>query len=166
MKIFKIDDYVMYMSKKIYRITNIEKKNFSGEEKEYYLLKDNSSSETIYLPIDNELALKNIRHLLSKKEITKILKDVPNHSFEWNSSYKDRAAFYNTLLKENNVSKLIAICKTIKNKNDEFKANKKSLPNLDLSFYKTIKQTIHDEFSFVLGIPHSEIEEYILNKIG
>lgn len=165
MKIFKIDDYVMYMSKKIYRITNIEKKNFSGEEKDYFLLKDNLKNETVYLPLDNELALKNIRHLLTKNEIEEVLNNVSKYSYRWNNAYKERAQLYNDLIKENNLSKLIAMCKEIKSKHQEFKASKKNLPNLDMSFYKGIAQTIQDEFSFVLGIPHDEIEAYIASKI-
>lgn len=165
MKSFKVNDRVMYMSKKIYRISNIETKNFGDEEKRYYaLIDDKTENDVLYLPVDNELALKNIRPLLTKEEIDNSICESKNNVFKWNNAYRERAQQYNLLLKENNMSKLLTVVRTLLNKKREFEASKKNLPNVDSSFLNTIMQTINEEFSFVLNIQENEVESYILNK--
>lgn len=165
MKKFNINDRVMYMSKKIYRISKIETKNFGSDDKEYYVLVDDKgANDILYLPLDNDLALKNIRHLLTKKEIDKSIEDSLNVNFMWNNSYKDRVQIYNELLKENNMSKLLSAVRTILARKKEFEKVKKSLPSIDLNFLNGVLQVIDEEFSFVLNIKESDVVNYITNK--
>ena len=79
MNTFKINDRVMYMSKKIYKIANIEEKDFGfGPQKYFVLVDEKTNNDILYLPTDNETALKNIRHLLTKKEIDQIEENTLN----------------------------------------------------------------------------------------
>ncbi len=165
MKKYNINDRVMYMSKKIYRISKIEVKNFGNDDKEYYVLVDDKvDNDILYLPLDNDLALKNIRHLLTKKEIDKAIIDSLEIEFLWNNSYKERIQIYNDLLKENNMSKLLSAVRTILARKKDFEKIKKSLPSIDLNFLNGILQVIDEEFAYVLNIKEDDVVNYITNK--
>ncbi len=165
MKKYNINDRIMYMSKKIYRISKIEVKNFGNDDKEYYVLVDDKvDNDILYLPLDNDLALKNIRHLLTKKEIDKAIIDSLDIEFLWNNSYKERIQIYNDLLKENNMSKLLSAVRTILARKKDFEKIKKSLPSIDLNFLNGILQVIDEEFAYVLNIKEDDVVNYITNK--
>lgn len=167
MKTFNINDRVMYLSKKIYKIANIEEKDLGSGVKKYYVLAgDNSGKDVLYLPIDNELALKNIRPLLSKEEIEEAIIFASQNVIPWSNAYKDRITLYNALLKENDMKKILCAVKIIIQKKKEFETNKKSLPNVDMTFLNNSLAVINEEFSYVLKINEAEVLEYIFGVVN
>ncbi len=164
MNTFKINDRVMYMSKKIYKIANIEEKDFGfGPQKYFVLVDEKTNNDILYLPTDNETALKNIRHLLTKKEIDDSIIYSFKNDMAWINSYKDRGNYYNLLCKENNMSKILCAVKLIMAKKKEFEQIKKNLPVVDLTFLDTVLNVINEEFSYVLKIKEDEVLNYILS---
>lgn len=165
MEKYKINDLVIYMSKKIYRITNEEVKDFGDGPKIFYVLtEENKEQENLYLPKDNELVLKKIRHLLTKKEINKAIDDSFKLDITWNPLYKERALIYENLLKENDMSKILATINLIYEKKREQENIKKSLLNVDANFLNNILNVISEEFAYVLQIEKDKVVDYILAR--
>ena len=96
---YKIGQKVMYLSKKMMVISAIEDKSFQENcIKKYYLLKsEKDDNNVIYLPVDSDIANKNIRPLLTKKEINKCIDSFNDIDSVYESSYKDRVLKYNEL---------------------------------------------------------------------
>ena len=64
---YNVGDIVMYGTFGICKVTAIEKRDFTGEEQEYYILKHTSSEKnTFYVPLSNESALSNMHYVCSE----------------------------------------------------------------------------------------------------
>ncbi len=165
---YRINDRVVYLSKKVYIIARIDDLDFGdGNTRKYYILKSvRDADEEMCLPVDSEAAMKNIRPLLSKKEINAAIENSISNEIEWNQPYKERVQKYNELLKENNMSKILCVVKYLIRKKENSESNKKTLSNIDTIFLQDILRTIKEEFSYVLKISEDEVVPYILNKVN
>lgn len=167
-KMLKIGEKVVYLSKRILIISDIIDKDFGmGDLKKYYVLKDvNDQNNAIYLPVDSELAVKNIRPLLTKKMINKAIDESARTEVTYESAYKDRVNKYNELIKENNVSKMLSVIYLLLQKKNELLAMKKTLTNIDANCLQDLIRAITDEFSCVLKISKEEVLPYIEKRIA
>lgn len=89
---FKIGDKIVYPMHGAGVIDAIEKIDFMGEEKEYYILKMPIGEMDISVPADN-MKDANIRFIISKeegKEVLEILDDKPTEmNTNWTKRYRD-----------------------------------------------------------------------------
>ncbi|BFL73014.1 MULTISPECIES: CarD family transcriptional regulator [Anaerococcus] len=88
---FKIGDKIVYPNHGAGIIDSIEKKEFLGEEKDYFILKMPIGSMDISIPMAN-IDKMNIREVIGKKEgdeVLRILDDDPTQmSNNWNVRYR------------------------------------------------------------------------------
>ena len=88
---FKIGDKIVYPNHGAGIIDSIEKKEFLGEEKDYFILKIPIGSMDISIPMAN-IDKMNIREVIGKKEgdeVLRILDDDPTQmSNNWNVRYR------------------------------------------------------------------------------
>lgn len=88
---FKIGDKIVYPNHGAGIIDSIEKKEFLGEEKDYFILKMPIGSMNISIPMAN-IDKMNIREVIGKEEgdeVLKILDDDPTQmSNNWNVRYR------------------------------------------------------------------------------
>lgn len=88
---FKIGDKIVYPNHGAGVIDSIEKKEFLGEEKEYFILKMPIGSMDISIPISN-IDKMNVRDVIDKKdgdEVLRILDDDPTPMPDnWNVRYR------------------------------------------------------------------------------
>lgn len=88
---FKIGDKIVYPNHGAGIIDSIEKKEFLGEEKDYFILKMPIGSMDISIPMAN-IDKMNIREVIGKEEgdeVLKILDDNPTQmSNNWNVRYR------------------------------------------------------------------------------
>ena len=88
---FKIGDKIVYPNHGAGTIDSIEKKEFLGEEKDYFILKMPIGSMDISIPIAN-IDKMNIREVIDKEEgdqVLKILDDEPTKMpSNWNVRYR------------------------------------------------------------------------------
>lgn len=89
---FKIGDKIVYPNHGAGVIDSIEKKEFLGEEKEYFILKMPIGSMDISIPISN-IDKMNVRDVIDKEsgdEILRILDDDPTPMPDnWNVRYRE-----------------------------------------------------------------------------
>lgn len=89
---FKIGDKIVYPNHGAGVIDSIEKKEFLGEEKEYFILKMPIGSMDISIPISN-IDKMNVRDVIDKKsgdEVLRILDDDPTPMPDnWNVRYRE-----------------------------------------------------------------------------
>ncbi|MFO3666037.1 CarD family transcriptional regulator [Anaerococcus sp. ENR0831] len=96
---FKIGDKIVYPNHGAGTIDSIEKKEFLGEEKDYYILKMPIGSMDISIPIAN-IDKMHIRDVIGKEEgdeVLKILDDQPTEmSSNWNVRYRENQEIIKT----------------------------------------------------------------------
>ena len=89
---FKIGDKIVYPNHGAGVIDSIEKKEFLGEEKEYFILKMQIGSMDISIPISN-IDKMNVRDVIDKEsgdEVLRILDDDPTPMPDnWNVRYRE-----------------------------------------------------------------------------
>ena len=96
---FKIGDKIVYPNHGAGVIDSIEKKEFLGEEKEYFILEMPIGSMEISIPISN-IDKMNIREVIAKEEgdeVLKILDESPTEmSSNWNVRYRENQEILKT----------------------------------------------------------------------
>lgn len=158
---FNIGEYVVY-KRDVCKIKDIKEKYFNNQD--YYVLEPiNDNSLTIQVPINNDH--NNVRSLLSKKEVEKIIKEIPNvpiiecHDRMIENEYKN-------LLNTESHLDLIRIIKTTYLRNKERLDKNKKIGDKDNTYFIKAETYLYNEFSIVLGKTLEETKDYIFNKVN
>jgi CarD family transcriptional regulator len=91
--LFKIGDMAVYPSHGVGVIDAIERKNLSGKEQKFYILRLLSNGMTIMIPTDNVEQV-GLRGIVASREISKVYKilkekTAPSDSQTWNRRYRE-----------------------------------------------------------------------------
>ena len=157
---YKVGDYVVY-KKDVCKVKEIRQNSLNKEE--YYLLIPvNDESLKIDVPVSNDLG--NIRDLITKSEIKKIIKEIPNIKV-LDSNNKLIESEYKELLKDGSFESLIKIIKTTYLRNKERIDNNKKKGDKDDYYFNLAEKYLYTEFSVVLGMSFDEAKEYVIRKV-
>ena len=115
----------------------------------------------IQVPIDN----KDIRNLISKDEVNKIIKKMPSIEVIKNNNKLLENAYKN-LLKEGSFESLIKIIKTAYLRNKARLDNNKKKQEKDDYYLELAEKYLYTEFSVVLNKNINEMKDYILNTLN
>lgn len=154
---YQNNEMIVY-KKDVCKITDIKEIN----NLKYYILNPiNDTSLKIQVPIDN----KDIRNLISKDEVNKIIKKMPSIEIIKNNN-KLLENEYKNLLKEGSFESLIKIIKTAYLRNKERLDNNKKKQEKDDYYLELAEKYLYTEFSVVLNKNINEMKDYILNTLG
>ena len=156
---FKKNDFVVY-KKDACKIKDVKKNGFQGND--YFVLSPiDDDSLTIEVPITS-LA---VRSLISKKEVTSIIKDIPSIEVIDETNDKIIEQEYRRLLSSGEHRDLIKIIKTtyLRNKNREL--NNKKIGEKDDNYFKKAEKILYNEFSLVLNKSFSETKKYVADQV-
>ena len=155
---YKINDYIIY-KREVCKVINVLPKYYKNQD--YYLLSPLSdNSLTIKVPIDNN----SIRNLITKKEVNKIITEIPYIS-PVNTNDKNLENIYKELLTSNTHENLIKIIKTTYLRNKERIDNNKKTTDKDTYYFNLAEKYLYEEFGIVLNKTFDEVKEYIINKV-
>ena len=147
---YNINDVVVYGSNGVCVITAIEKRDFSGENIEYYILHPvHNSKNTFYVPTENSVLTATI----SEKNSL------------WIENNIQRKEAYKQIIENGNRNELLCLIKTLHEKNLELISKHKKLHSTDERFLRDAENIIYDEFSYSLDIPREEVIDYIKKHI-
>lgn len=162
---FKINDLVMYSNNGACRITEETEKEYFGKMEKCFILEPVSGAKMkIFLPLSNPLLLSKLRHLLTKKDIEKILKDLPEEGEEFILVDAERKQKYFEIISSCDQARIIGVLKTLYNNKAEQIALKKKVHICDEYLIKEAEKVLFDEFSLVLGIEKNEVWEVITSS--
>ena len=163
---FSTGEHVIYGTHGVCKITEITSMPFGNENREYYVLSPiNEPKSTIFVPVDNELLLSQMRPVLTKKEIDDLLESVVPGAVEWIVSDSERKAFCTSIIKSGDRMAMINMIEMLYNHQEEMKSQKKHFHVTDERFLRDAEKLLHDEFSFVLGISQSDVPDYISSRL-
>ena len=108
---FAKNDYIIYGTTGVCKITGIEKKKFNNMEREYYILKPAyDPNSTIYAPVANNMI--NIRKIMTVKEVYDLIKTMPDNKPIWIDDINLRKEKYNEILKKGDKVELVKLIRT------------------------------------------------------
>lgn len=155
---FKIDDYLVY-KRDVCKVIDIREKYFNNQD--YYVLVpvlDTTLKECV--PINN----KNIRKIISKKELNEIINKIPSiEVIKSNNRLLEND--YKNLMNSGTHEDLIRIIKTTYLRNKERIDNNKKITDKDDEYFKKAEKYLYNEFSFVLGMSIEETKKYVYDKV-
>ena len=154
----KINDYIIY-KREVCKINDILPKYY--KDNDYYLLSPLSDNTlTIKVPINN----KEIRSLITKKEIDKIINKIPN-IIPVDSDNKSLENIYKELLSSGTHEDLIKIIKTTYLRNKERLDNNKKTTDKDNYYFNLAEKYLYEEFQIVLNLAYDKAKEYVISKV-
>lgn len=164
---YDIDDVVMYGAFGICKITAIEKRDFTGEEQVYYILKRiNSDKNIFYVPVDNEAALSNMHAVCSKDEVDSLISGMNNEELIWIENDMKRREEYSRIIKNADKHEIIMLIKTLYLRRNELLQTGKKLHSSDENYLNLAENMLFEEFAYALNIDRSEVVHYIEKHIA
>lgn len=166
---FKEEEIVVYGRTGLCKISSIEDKAFSITSRlktRCYVLKPlNDGSSTVFVPVDNERLVSNMRYTLSKKEIDSLILAASKTELEWNENRRQRFEDFREILSQGITARLIAMIRCLAEKKKELLTKGKKLCLSDEGAFNEAKQMINEEFSYSLDILPDEVEAYVVARI-
>ena len=111
---YNVGDMVMYGAFGICKITAIEKRDFTGEEQEYYILRHiNYDKNIFYVPTGSEEALSKIHRICSKAEVDELISQMNSEGLIWIDNDIKRKEEYSRIIKDADKHEIIRLIKTL-----------------------------------------------------
>ncbi|MCI8332598.1 MAG: CarD family transcriptional regulator [Clostridiales bacterium] len=162
---YRIDDTVIYGTAGVCKIEALEEREFSGEKRNYYVLKPlfQEGAKT-YVPIDNEKLVSKIHHILSVNEAKQLVHTLSAEEMNWVVKDNERKQLYAAALEKGDRREIIALVRAVlKHKSEQMEKGKK-LHICDEHFLMQALKILYDEFSFVLHISREEVLPVLMGE--
>ena len=164
---YSIGDKIMYSSFGICKVTAIEKRNLTGEEQEYYILKlINSDKNIFYVPTNNDTALSKMHPICSKAEVDELISHMNSEGLIWIDNDIRRKEEYSRIIKDADKREIIRLIKTLYLRRKELAEIGKKLRSTDENYLSLAENMLFEEFAYALDIDKSEVVEYIEKHIA
>lgn len=160
---YKINDLVHYGTDGVCSITDIIEKPFRDNMVKYYVLSPVfNTSATIFVPLDNQkLITERMRYALTPAEVNLIISETSADDDIWIENEAERKARYKEIIQSGNSREILKIVYTLSAHQERQKSIGKKMHIADERFFKDAERLINNEFAAVLGIPPSEVFDYI-----
>ena len=159
---YSIGNIVMYGSFGICKVTAIEKRDLTGEEQEYYILKHiNSEKNIFYVPTNNDTALSKMHPICSKAEVDELISHMNSEGLIWIDNDIKRKEEYSRIIKDADKHEIIRHIKTLYLRRKELAESGKKLRSTDENYLSLAENMLFEEFAYALDIDKSEVVEYI-----
>ena len=164
---YSIGDMVMYGSFGICKVTAIEKRDLTGEEQEYYILKHiNSDKNIFYVPTNNEAALSKLHPICSKAEVDELISHINSEKLIWIDNDIKRKEEYSRIIKDADKHEIIRLIKTLYLRRKELAVIGRKLRSTDENYLSLAENMLFEEFAYALDIDKSEVVVYIEKHIA
>lgn len=161
---FKINDYVVYGSNGVCKVTDIEKVSSRNEELEYYILSPVYNNKmTIKIPVNNKKIL--MRELLTKSEVMNLIEGISKNETIDIEDTRRRNEEFKSIIKSGNTEEIIKVINSIKVEENEKNLLGKKLNKTDEDIMISARKNLYEELAIVLDIDVDEVQEYIKNNI-
>lgn len=167
MKMYNVNDEVMYSPYGICIILEIAVRDFSGEPMEYYILRPvGDSKNTFYVPTQNENLTSQMRPVLTREEINELISVMPDDNEIYIDDSNRRRDEYQRILRDGDRHELVRLIKTLYLRRQDRKEQRKKLLSAEEHTLRNAENLLYDEFAYVLGIPREQVITYIREHIS
>ena len=117
----------------------------------------------IYAPTDNAKVV--MRKVITRQEAEQLIEEMPQIKELWVANEKQRELQYKEALKTCDFRAWISIIKTLYFRKKERIAQGKKITSLDERYLKAAENELYGELSLILGLPKSQMEDFICRKL-
>ena len=164
---FKVGDYVVHGSNGVCRVDEIGSVKIDGfppNRKYYFMTPINSKGSRLYTPVDNEE--KNLRSVISKEEVYRLIRDIGTIEAISVRDEKNRENVYREMINKFDCGNLLKIIKTIYSRKKIRVNEGKKLLISDQKYLKLAEERLFGEIAVSLGIKKEEAEELIYKSLS
>ncbi len=167
-EVYQNGAYVVYGKMGVCRVKERVTMAFASMAKEEYyaLAPQRDPNTTVYVPCNNETLLAKLRPLLTREEIDKLLGQVSADSIAWIEDKNERADTFRRILGEGDRRQLVQLIRCLYAHKAERVAMGKKLSSADEQLLQDCMRLVEEEFSLSLGIPKTQVGEYIRQFTG
>ena len=163
---FQNGDAVVYGIHGVCAVVGTEKRVVDRKTAEYYVLEPVQQKDAkFYVPMHNPKAVGKIRKILSREELTALLRSDAMKEDGWISNENLRKEKYRGLIARADCAELIRTIRALYFHKQEQLAAGKRLHQCDENFMKDAQRVICSEVSMVMGIPFEEVGEFLRGKM-
>ena len=163
---YSIGEKIVYGAMGVMEIVDITEQTIGDLTRKYYVLKEYSAptSSLTYVPVDNEMLVAQLKPLLTKEEIVEAVRIAKTtQPIEWIEENRARSEAYKRILATADRVSLLAMIKLVRETGIRREEEGKKNFIADENIMKKAEKNISTEFSLVLGIPESDVPEFIKN---
>ena len=163
---YSIGEKVVYGAMGVMEIVDVTEQTIGDVARKYYVLKEYTSQTAsfTYVPVDNEALTSQLQPLLTKEEIVETIRAAKTtHPIEWIEENRARSEAYKRILATADRVQLLAMIRLVYETGLRREAEGKKNFIADENVMRRAQKNISTEFSLVLGIPDSEVLEFIKN---
>lgn len=163
---FKVNDFVVYGTTGVCRITDIARDEYSGNsETEYYILHPvYNDNMTIKIPVNNHKI--SMRAVLAKEEVSSLIATMADKETIWIEDSRERSELFKSMLRKGTCEDWIKLIKTLYLEKESRSATGKTLTNTDEEIMRSAEKQLNEEFAIVLNISPDEVLPYIFERIS
>lgn len=164
---YSINDIVMHKGAGVCIIIDIKEEKMLGtEKKQYYVLRPvyNNDSKILYIPVDNDNA--NLRELLSRDEVFRLIHDVSLEKPLWTDNNIVRKNSFAQILNDGDHSLMMQLIAELKLKRDELTNKGKKFHVTDEKVLREAEKRIYQEFAYVLSLSLEDTAEMITSELS
>ncbi|GHV88518.1 transcriptional regulator [Spirochaetia bacterium] len=158
-KVFKVNQQVVYPSQGVGIIKAIQEKDFKNEKVPYYTIYLEVSDMTIMVPVGKAEEL-GVRAIVPQEEAQRALELISEDFEPIPSDWKLRYQMNLDLLKKGSVLDIASIVRSLYHR-----SKVKELPILERKLYDSALKLLEDEISFSLHKPKDEVESLIFARL-
>ena len=163
---FHAGQKVLYGAHGVCCITAVEIRNLGKEKKEYYCLELVEQPGTMfYVPTGNPAAVRKMRPLLSRDEFEALVAAQKDREWVWIEDENQRKQCYRELITQNDRGELIAAVGGLYRHKRQLEETGRKFHLCDEAFLRDATRLLSGEFALVLGIPRSEVAQYMKDQL-
>ena len=160
---YSVGDKIIYGENGVCTVAKVAPLDMSGAsaDKLFYHLEPLIGSGIYYTPVDSGAFM---RPVISREEAEALIDAMPSiaPAICRDNRFNHVDAFYKELFRQHSCEALVAIVKGLRERMNE----KKTKSSRAESTMKRARDMLHGELSIALGMEVSEVEDYILSRIG
>ena len=154
---FQVNDVITYGAQGVCKIIGTEEKILGGKKRNYFVLQPvHEKGATIFVPMDNMLALNKMHRLLTREQVYKLIDSMRTEDTAWEENENARRELYKSILAKGDHSELIRMIKSLYTQKKTREAAGKRLHMSDERYFKDAEQILYNEFQYVLGFDSKE----------
>jgi len=162
--LYQVGDLIIYGGTGVCEVIDISQE--LDKEQEFYVLKPLYQSCIISTPVNTTKVL--MRPIISRDEAKQLVETIPSIQAEayHNNDLRQLEGHYKDSIKACDCMELLELSMSIYEKKQDAKQQKRKLGIVDERYMKRAEELLFGELSAALGIPKSEVSEYIFARVG
>lgn len=163
----QVGSQVVYGVHGVCNITGTEVRTVDRKKVEYFILQPNDQrGAQFYVPAHNQVALSKLRPLLTKTELESLLDPGEVKTASWIPSENLRKQKYKELINSADLAAIINMIRLAQHHREEQLAAGRKFHLCDENFLRDARKVLASECIVVLGIPQSDVFDYLNMKLN